>query len=258
MPDARKQADGWAEPIKRGRARLADLILLVIPAFEAVRYAAVHETALRCELANHYEPPPLLSIDHIDGRSRYQNGFPRGEIHQQLVGIQHELSSEGSNDKNTWPYGGLPEPQARQAGSTYGRRRRESLSQSVPAWQETGVELQQDNWGRHFMTKPEFAKDPDGLKAQSWRTRKQRELRGPRLENASWMTGAPRHMCGGLVLMRSSNAEKQEFPVHLPNLEHSETSEHVIPDHSNFMTPAFFNFVKQLYSDRLRAAAGPK
>ena len=216
----------------------------------------MHETALRRELANHYEPPLLVSITSTGDRAT-KTAFPAGRYINSL--LEYNTSSLQKEAM-------IRTPGHMEAYQTHRLDKLDQLTEEerkgvvvaeCAGWQETGVELQQDNWGRHFMTKPEFAKDPDRLKAQLLANAKaERAARSTYFENASWMTGAPRHMCGGLVLMRSSNAEKQEFPVHLP-IWNIATSEHVIPDHSNFMTPAFFNFVKQLSSDRLRAAAGP-
>jgi hypothetical protein len=250
VPEASRSAD-TAAPIKRTRARVADLILLVNPAFEAVRYASVHQAALRLKPLEHYEPPLLITItSRADGATG--KAFPAGRYFNSLFEQKANDTQREAilNTPGHMPYF-LSHKLERLQDLTPEEVKRMSDVRCSESWKELGMEESEDNWGRRYKLKPEF-EHADRRKAQLLvNAQAERAARKAYFATTASQDGAPRPFCGGLVLMRTPNADGQNFSKIMP-IWNITTSEHVIPNHSDFMTPPFFNFMKQIYSDHLQ------
>jgi len=256
--EAPKQPGGdVVKPSQRRRARLADMILLVNPAFEAVRYATVYEAARRQKAppdSYEYEPPLLISITSTaDAATRI--AFPAGRSFNSA--LEH-WSGDPQKEAMLRTPGHLPAYQTYRLDTVAGLTAEESKqSRIVPAcegWDEIG-EVDPDDIGQHFVNKKIYLDNPENLEKQLRKNagaesaaraayfNDEPSRRGPSGRSP------PRQFCGGLVLIGTGNM--WNLPPNSP-IWNITTSQAVIPDHSNFMTPEFFNFVKQIYGDRLQ------
>lgn len=196
---------------------IADLIVLLNPAFEGSRYEAVHRAASRYEAA-HYEPPLLVSLTSTADLAT-RKAFPIARFFNSL--FQYPATSDAESEAMKHTHGHIDRYLTHQL--TVDTARMSSI--------EGG---------------PMACKDKDGTTSDTVKMRAKFitdsvDSLGRLKLPAKWT----REMCGGLKL--SSLATEGSQPTGI--VWNVRTFKDVIPDHNSITTLPVRDFIEQLYGD---------
>lgn len=223
LPDAGAQA----QPV----ARLADMIVLVNPAFEASRYEPLHLAAMRYRPALQQAPLLVTVTSTADMATRV--AFPLGRFFNTI--FEHPVSSEQQEAAMKHTYGHLERYLTHRLSAAGGP--------ACPGWTAPGA--------------------PDPARAADLQRNKEIEVAAARAffrdysaADGGLKPGWRRRFCGGTELSMLTGPEVENRN---PNslVWNVQTDASVIKDHHDILNPAFVEFVRQLYDDTsLRLSTG--
>lgn len=204
--------------------RPADMIILVNPAFEAVRYQPLHQAAINYK--SKVVQPPLLVTVTSSADSATRVWFPAGRFVNSI--FEKPVTSEEQSEAMKHTHGHIELYQTHKLVA--------ADNKACPGWQPPGPlsstdpgvmlknkAIEELNSARFFQQNTE----PTGLLKQQW----------------------TREFCGGVTLsqMASLSSNQNRDPNSLVWNLH--TDESLIKSHSDIMGDKFLEFVRQLYDD---------
>ncbi|MGE5527005.1 MAG: hypothetical protein ACM3SS_25055 [Rhodospirillaceae bacterium] len=246
-----EQARAEVSNVRLGR--LADLVLLINPAFEAVRYMPLHTASAGLQPA-YYELPIFVSVTSVaDLATRL--AFPLGRSVNTTFerfaddGQKQTARNTPGHVEGYWTHTLEVDKKVKCADWEEVYVFRDGLLER----KEPDLKKFQERLRRNIVAEDnkanEFFKDTPGAAPIS--------LQG------KW----PREFCGGLVLRQANVGVEGANDAANTRVWNIHTDENVILDHSNYLTPEFFNFIRQLYRDvtidyvnklRIEAVTGAK
>lgn len=203
-------------PVTARERSIADLVLLLNPAFEASRYEPVHRAALHYKRAR-YEAPILVSVtSDADGATR--NAFPVARFFNSIFQYPVNSDLESAAMRNT--HGHLDE---------YLTHR-----------------LDLDPNRAHDLEKPELACiDEDGRPSNRDQLRKQFFDSATMGGELDLKPGWKRKMCGGLTLSHLPESVLGPYSI----VWNIRTFGNVIPGHNDITELPLRDFLEQIYAD---------
>jgi hypothetical protein len=204
--------------------RPADMIVLVNPAFEAVRYQPLHQAAINYK--NKVVQPPLLVTVTSSADSATRVWFPAGRFINSI--FERPVTSDEQSDAMKRTHGHI---------ELYQTHKLIALENNAcPGWQPPGPLSASDS---HAMLKNKGIEELNSARFF------QQHTDGTGLLKPHWA----REFCGGvaLSLMAPSLPGHNRDPNSL--VWNIYTDESLIQSHSDIMGEKFLEFVRQLYDD---------
>ncbi|WLI88300.1 hypothetical protein Q4S45_16375 [Massilia sp. R2A-15] len=215
-PGAHRKAEANRRP--------ADMIVLINPAFEAVRYQPLHQAAINYK-SKVVQPPLLVTItSSADAATRL--AFPAGRFINSI--FEKPVTSEEQSEAMKRTHGHIDLYQTHQLVARD--------NNACPGWQAPGP-LSSSN-SEAMLTNKEI----EALNSARFF---QQNTDATGLLKANWM----REFCGGVTLsqMKPSLPNHNRDPNSLVWNIHTDAS--LITSHSDIMGEKFLEFVRQLYDD---------
>ena len=209
--------------------RFADLVVLINPAFESVRYAAVHNASVQWQPSS-YRLPILVSVT---SKADWATGllFPGGRYINSLF----EKSSG---------------PLQKKAMITTPGHMDEYLTHTLvsePVGCKDWAETHEFTADEQIIPKKDFANEERLLKQLEHNHKAEILVRSSFFESIQEKSDKrklwKRQFCGGVILQELEKAKRHTLVWNI------QTDKNVIKDHNDFTTPAFFHFMRQLYRD---------
>jgi hypothetical protein len=215
--------------------RLADLVLLINPAFEAVRYMPLH-TAGAALQPPYYQLPLFVSVTSVADQAT-RDAFPIGRSVNTMF---ERFADEGQKETARRTPGHV---------EGYWTHTLEADKKATCAdWEEVyefrdGLLERKDADLDRFRARLRRNIEAENRKADEFFKDPQRGA--PISLEGKW----PRVFCGGLVLRQANVGVEGANYAANTRVWNIHTDGNVILDHSNYLTPEFFNFIRQLYRD---------
>jgi hypothetical protein len=229
--------------VRERRARLADTILLINPAYEASRYEAIHQLASQLQPSTYH--PPLLVTITSDKDLATKRAFPLGRW---INGVFEKKTSDDQKIaiRNT--------PGHIERYLTHDLAVGTAGQAACTDWREI-YEFDEAN-GR-LRLKKEY-ENAATLKPQLQKNAKAEVAlldeffkRHGGVETPSIKEPLARSFCGAIQLTQRTKKSQDKLENAHPNTPvwNIHTSEPIINSHNDFMTPLFIDFIRQLYLD---------
>jgi hypothetical protein len=203
--------------------RPAEMIVLINPAFEAVRYQPVHQAAINYK--NRVAQPPILVTITSTADLATKDAFPAGRFLNSI--FERPVTSEEQNEAMTHTHGHIELYQTHELIRI--------ASEPCPGWQKPG---------------PLSSSDKDQiLKNKAIEVENSARFFNQYTQDNGLLRPWVRDFCGGvrLVQLKQSDPRQNRDPNSL--VWNIRTDASLIPGHSEIMGDEFLEFVRQLYDD---------
>ncbi|MEX3973829.1 hypothetical protein [Paraburkholderia caribensis] len=220
--------------------RIADMIVLINPAFEASRFEPLYQVASQYS-SRSIQPPLFVSVTSVsDLATKY--AFPAGRSVNTL--FEHPVSSNAEDTamKNTPGH-----------MDTYLTHRLWATPQEWATATNSRLPGGMDALCPHWDADAAFGKTPLSpkvaiamLQNKAIEERNAKQFFAANTAGTSLKPGWHRAFCGGPFLVPVSNDDTDNANAVVWNVE---VSEAVIDGHNDIMNPVFVNFLRQLYAD---------